>query len=84
MFEIKNLDWLEILEKIKSFATSDSGRELISQTKTCASANAAEKSFYEIESAMAIILSGIRPHMQSLDLFELWISRIRKDRKSVV
>jgi len=78
MFEIKNLDWLEILEKIKSFSTSENARNII--TKTCAykTAAEAEKSFYEIESAAAVILSGIRPHMQSLDLFELWITRIKK------
>lgn len=78
MFEVKNLDWLEILEKIKSFATSETGKNIINGTNPCKNAAEAEKSFYEIESAAAIILSGIRPHMQSLDLFELWITRIRK------
>lgn len=78
MFEIKNLDWLEILEKIKSFATSESARNIIAGTKACASIADAEKSFYEIDSAAAVILSGVRPHMQSLDLFELWVTRIKK------
>ncbi|MEK6628199.1 MAG: endonuclease MutS2, partial [Bdellovibrionota bacterium] len=78
MFEIKNLDWLEILEKIKSFATSENARNIISETKPCFSATLAEKSFYEIESAGAVILSGVRPHMESLDLFELWITRLKK------
>lgn len=78
MFVVKNLDWLEILEKIKSFATSENARNIISETKPCKSAAEAEKSFYEIESAGSIILSGIRPHMESLDLFELWITRIKK------
>lgn len=78
MFEVKNLDWLEILEKIKSFATSENARNIIAETKPYKSATEAEKSFYEIESAGAIILSGVRPHMESLDLFELWITRIKK------
>lgn len=78
MFEIKNLDWHEILEKIKSFATSENARNIIAATKPCTTINEAEKSFYEIESAAAVILSGVRPHMQSLDLFELWITRIKK------
>ncbi len=78
MFEVKNLDWQEILEKIRSFATSETGKNKISDTRACQSSAEAEKSFYEIESAAAVILSGVRPHMQSLDLFELWMTRIRK------
>lgn len=78
MFEIKNLDWFEILEKIKSYTTSESARLLIEKTVPLKSAEEAEKSFYEIDCAGQIILSGIRPHMQSLDLFELWISRVKK------
>lgn len=78
MFEVKNLDWHEILEKIRSFATSETGKNKISETRTCVSSAEAEKSFYEIECAAAVILSGVRPHMQSLDLFELWITRIKK------
>lgn len=78
MFEVKNLDWHEILEKMRTFATSEIGKNKISETSTCASAAEAEKSFYEIECASAVILTGVRPHMQSLDLFELWITRIKK------
>jgi len=78
MFIIKNLDWFEILEKLKSFATCERARQIITLTKPCLSATEAEKSFYEIESAAAVLLSGVRPHMQSLDLFELWIPRLKK------
>lgn len=78
MFEVKNLDWKEILEKIKSFATSEIAREVINKTTHLSSAVEAEKSFYEITSARFVIQSGVRPHMESLDLFELWISRIKK------
>ncbi len=78
MFTIKNLDWFEILEKLKSFATSENARNLISEMAPLKSSSEAEKSFNEIESAHAVVLSGIRPHMQSLDLFELWVSRLRK------
>lgn len=78
MLEIKNLDWLEILEKIKLFATSEQGRSLIDELKPFFTPEQAENSFYEIESASAIILSGVRPHMESLDLFETWHSRLKK------
>lgn len=76
--EIKNLDWFEITDKIKSFATSESARNIIASIKPCLSATEAEKSFNEIDAAAALILSGVRPHMQSLDLYELWIPRIKK------
>ncbi len=78
MFTIKNLDWFEILEKMKSFATSEKARHIIANTAPLKSAEQAELSFAEIDSASAVILSGIRPHMESLDLFELWITRIKK------
>ena len=78
MFEIKNLDWAEILEKIKFFATSESGRNLISQVKPLPTADVAEKSFFEIESATSIVLSGVRPHMESLDFFDIWFGRLKK------
>lgn len=82
MFEVKNLDWIEILEKIKSFTTCEAARDIVNETKPLKSAADAERSFYEIECAAEVINSGVRPHMQSLDLFELWISRLRK--KAVV
>jgi DNA mismatch repair protein MutS2 len=78
MFSIKNLDWFEILEKLKSFSTSESARHLITLTQPLKNADEAQKSFYEIECGSDLILSGLRPHMQSLDLFELWIGRIKK------
>ena len=59
MFEVKNLDWLEILEKIKSFTTCEAGRDIIAETKSLASVAEAEKSFYEIECAAAVILSNL-------------------------
>jgi DNA mismatch repair protein MutS2 len=78
MFNIKNLDWFEILEKLKSFSTSESARNIISETKALPSADEAEKSFEDIEAGTEIVMGGARPHMQSLDLFELWIGRLKK------
>lgn len=78
MFVIKNLDWNEVLEKLKSFATSELGRVALSELVPLAKPELAQKSFYEIESASQIILGGIRPHMESLDLYDIWISRLRK------
>lgn len=78
MFPIKNLDWNEILEKLKSFATSESARQILSEIKPFKNSEQAEKSFYEIECASYIIVTGVRPYMESLDLFEMWIGRVRK------
>ena len=77
-FEVKNLDWYEILEKIKSFTTSELGRNNVNALSPLKNVAEAEQSFYEIECAAQVILSGVRPHMQSLDLYDLWITRLKK------
>ncbi len=82
MSELHSLDWDLILNKIKDCATSLAGQEKISKTKPLRSAKDAESQFTEIEAAFAVISSGVRPHVQSLDLFDNWIIRIRK--KSVL
>lgn len=79
MHVIKNLDWSEIIERLKNFATSESARNELEQLQPLASHTLAEKSFYDVESATYVIQSGIRPHMESLDLFEPWASRLRKN-----
>lgn len=79
MLVIKNLDWSEILDKTAAFATSDQGKNLIGEIKPLTSADQAEKSFYEIECASGILSGGLRPHMESLDLFATWIVRVRKN-----
>ncbi len=78
MYVIKNLDWSEIIERMKNFATSEFGRNELDQLMPLSNAALAEKSFYDVESATYVIQSGIRPHMESLDLYEPWVSRLRK------
>jgi len=79
MFNVKNLDWHEIIQKIKNFATSEYAKVEVEQLSPLKNAEEAEKSFYEIESAGFIIQTGIRPHMESLDLYETWMTRLRKN-----
>ncbi|MFN3454669.1 MAG: endonuclease MutS2, partial [Pseudobdellovibrio sp.] len=79
MLVIKNLDWFEILEKISSFSTSEQAKNQALLIKPLANSNLAQNSFYEIECASAILASGIRPHMESLDLFSTWITRVKKN-----
>lgn len=74
----KALDWELILQKIQSLATSMSAQQKINLTQPLESPELAKKSFQEIESAFSIVASGIRPHMQSLDLFETWMIKIKK------
>ena len=78
MYVIKNLDWFEIIERLKNFSTSESAKNNLEALSPLSSASLAEKSFYDIESATYVIQAGVRPHMESLDLFEPWISRLKK------
>ena len=79
-YPIKNLDWNEILERLQNYSTSEIAKaEVMAHTLPLAHATAAEKSFYEIESASLVISTGLRPHMESLDLFEVWFARLRKN-----
>lgn len=79
MYVIKNLDWYEIIERLKNFSTSESAKNNLESLAPLSSASLAEKSFYDIESATYVIQAGVRPHMESLDLFEPWISRLKKN-----
>lgn len=78
----KSLDWELILQKIQDLATSLSAKEIILKTKPFETADQAYNQFREIEAAFAITATGVRPHMQSLDLFSNWFVRVKK--KSVL
>jgi len=79
MLVLKNLDWFEILEKISGFATSEQAKNMMLLLKPLDNTDLAAKSFYEIECASQLISGGIRPHMESLDLFATWMTRVRKN-----
>ncbi|XGC81848.1 Smr/MutS family protein [Bdellovibrio bacteriovorus] len=79
MQDLVVLDWTEILEKIRSHATSEAGREAIMKTGPLKNPQVAYKSFQEIFSAGAVVNQGIRPYMQSLDLYSTWIARLKKN-----
>ncbi|KYG70094.1 DNA mismatch repair protein [Bdellovibrio bacteriovorus] len=78
MQDLVVLDWIEILEKIRSHATSEAGREAVMETKPLASKEQAYQSFQEIADATEVLNQGIRPFMQSLDLYSTWITRLKK------
>ncbi|WP_374078984.1 Smr/MutS family protein [Bdellovibrio bacteriovorus] len=79
MQDLVVLDWVEILEKIRSHSTSEVGRETVMLTKPLASAEEAYASFEEIAHATEVLNQGIRPFMQSLDLYSTWITRLKKN-----
>lgn len=72
------LDWLEILEKIKLHATSEAGREAVSEVQPLESAELALQSFKEIAEATEVLNQGLRPFAQSLDHYSNWILRLKK------
>lgn len=73
-----NLDWEEILNRLKGFATSQVGRDRLQWLKPLPSPAEAERSFAETEEVMAVLASGKRPFMESLDLYLLWHQRLSK------
>lgn len=79
MQDLVVLDWIEILEKIRSHATSEAGREAVMQTKPLSSPQEAHASFQEIANATEVLNQGVRPYMQSLDLYSTWIARLKKN-----
>lgn len=79
MQELIALDWIEILEKIKNFATSESGKNRIEDLQPLSTPKAALLSIEEISSAAELLSQGIRPYMQSLDLFMTWFPRLKKN-----
>lgn len=78
MQDLVVLDWIEILEKIKSHATSEVGRETVALMKGLSSPQQAYDSFQEIASATEVLNQGVRPFMQSLDLYSTWSARLKK------
>lgn len=79
MQDLVALDWIEILEKIRSHATSETGRETVMLTQPLATEAEALASFHEIANATEVLNQGVRPFMQSLDLYGTWITRLKKN-----
>lgn len=79
---LHHLDWKEILKSIEGFATSGTGKMSIAKTNGFEQANEAKQMMEHIFDAQALIQTGVRPFMESLDFFEPWFLRIKK--KSVL
>ncbi|MGZ5279948.1 MAG: endonuclease MutS2, partial [Pseudobdellovibrionaceae bacterium] len=79
MTELASLDWTEILRNIQSFATSGSAKMSIQSLQASKSQDEALQSVSEIFEAIELLQTGTRPFMESLDLFEPWHSRVKKN-----
>lgn len=76
--QMQNLDWTELLEKIQTYTTSEVAKIKIASINPLHSAEEALDSFQQIASAQELLGLGSRPHMQSLDFFSIWHSRLKK------
>jgi DNA mismatch repair protein MutS2 len=78
-YNIKNIDWQELIQTMMSYATSESGRVRIQKLTALPRLEDAMESMLEIDETIALISqSGRRPYMESLDLYETWIIRLKK------
>lgn len=59
-------------------ATSAKAQEGLRNLNVLSSAAQAELQFAEIEECLKILSTGIRPHMESLDFYPLWFTRLDK------
>ncbi len=78
MEEIRNLDWVELLDELKTHATSVSGKDVLACLEPLSSAAEAQKSFEIIVEAQNLLSRGERPFAESLDLFNSWYIRLQK------
>lgn len=76
--DINNLDWTELLNYLERMATAAPTKAAILSLQPKTQSKEAEESFLKIEEARALLKTGTRPHMQSLDLFETWHIKLKK------
>ena len=77
--DLTSLDWSIIVDKIVSLATSEVAREELQQLGPLKSAQDCEQAFSQLAEIKALLtLSGVRPFMESLDLYGLWQPRLSK------
>ncbi len=76
---MKNLDWVDVLERLSSLATSQRAKEHLAKTEPMTDQNAASVQISQTLEAQQILALGKRPFMESLDLFPVWQSRLSKE-----
>jgi DNA mismatch repair protein MutS2 len=76
---VKHLDWFETLKHLQSFATSGRAKMRLGDLQACSTSHEAVQSIEDVFDAAEILGLGQRPFMESLDLFEPWFTRIKKN-----
>jgi DNA mismatch repair protein MutS2 len=76
------LNWPDILKAIQSFASSGTGKMNLAGLRPAPSANLALQRVQEVFDGAEALNGGIRPFMESLDLFDSWHGRLK--RKAVL
>ncbi|MFN7263137.1 MAG: endonuclease MutS2, partial [Pseudobdellovibrionaceae bacterium] len=76
---MKHLDWFETLKHLQSFATSGRAKMRLGDLQACSTSQEAVQSIEDVFDAAEILGLGQRPFMESLDLFEPWFTRIKKN-----
>ena len=76
---LNSLDWLEVLNRLQSLATSEPGRARLRALEPLGSSSEAQKSFQATLEAQSILALGERPFMESLDLFSTWYQRLKRE-----
>ncbi|HEX4924470.1 MAG TPA: endonuclease MutS2, partial [Bdellovibrionales bacterium] len=78
MSELRHIDWPEILSHLETLASSELARESLRRLGPLKTPEEALRSFDEIEEAQLILNMGRRPQMESLDLFNTWYERLKR------
>ncbi len=76
---LSHIDWTDVIRKIQPLATSDVAKEKISLLAPLPSSREACRSFQKIDDACSLLHQGPRPFMESLDFFNPWASRLKKE-----
>lgn len=76
--QTSQLDWKSLCERLAEMATSAKAKELLRELDVLPSQDQAELQFSEIEECLRILSTGVRPHMESLDFYPLWHTRVQK------
>lgn len=78
MSSIAEIDWNLVLNNLINFATSSEGKDTLKELKPFPTADEAKNNFKKITQAQFILQKGLRPFMESLDLYPSWIGRLEK------
>jgi DNA mismatch repair protein MutS2 len=76
---LQALDWAEIVRNIQNFATSGAAKLALGEWRAFSRAEEARASVRDIQDATEVLQTGVRPFMESLDLFEPWYTRIKRN-----